>query len=159
MPTGVEIKDLRQLVIRPVTISLGLGGDGVEELLLGTAIQESGAGRSLDQNGGGPALGLWQMEPRTHDDIWTNFLGNRPELAQRVLTWTFTALPKSVQMIGNLYYACAMARVQYFRSPRPIPSPGDLRGQAEMYKAVYNTPLGAATVEQYMANVKGASSV
>lgn len=159
MPTGIEIRDLRQLIIRPVTVSLDLGGDGVEELLLGTALQESSAGRSLDQNGGGPGLGVWQMEPGTHDDLWRNFLGGRPLLAQRVLTWTFIGLPKAIQMIGNLYYACAMARVQYYRSPRPIPSPGDLQGQAELYKVAYNTPLGAATIEQYKRNAQGAASV
>lgn len=150
----IEPLDLRKYVIRPVCTYLGMGGDGVEELLLGTAAQESRLGSSIDQNGGGPALGVWQMEPATHDDLWTNFLAHRVELANRVATFLFTALPKTVQLQGNMYYACAMARIQYYRSPRPIPSAGDLQGQAEMYKIVYNTAAGAATVEQYIANAK-----
>lgn len=154
MSTGIDPQDLRQRVIRPVTLALGLGGDAVEELLLGTALQESGCGRRLSQVGG-PALGLWQMEPETHDDLWANFLISRSPLAQIVLTWTFTGLPKAIQMIGNLYYACAMARVQYFRSPKAIPAKGDLQAQAEFYKTCYNTPKGAATVEEYIANCKG----
>lgn len=159
MPTGIELRDLQTLIIRPVTISLGLGGANVEELLVLTAAQESGLGRSLDQNGGGPALGVWQMEPVTHDDIWGNFLAYRAELANKILTWTFSALPKPLQMIGNLYYACAMARVQYLRSPHAIPPVGDRQGQWQIYKIAYNTALGAATEAQFMENVKGVVSV
>src|SRR5258708_26545125 len=36
------------------------------------------------QLGGGPAVGLFQMEPTTHDDCWTNFLNFRPVLAGKV---------------------------------------------------------------------------
>lgn len=154
---GISVTDLRLRVIRPVTIILGLGGDGVEELLLGTAMQESGAGAYLAQLGG-PALGIWQMEPATHDDIWARFLEYRAELANRISTLLFTGLPKQVQLVGNLYYACAMARMQYFRSPHPIPSPGDLEGQAYLYKLVYNSPSGAASMDEYIANARRAIS-
>lgn len=150
--SGIAPNDLRLYVIRPVCTVMGLGGDAVEELLLGTAMQESSCGARIVQNGG-PALGVWQMEPATHDDLWTNFLAFRIPLADKVSTFLFTALPKSVQLIGNLYYACAMARVQYFRSPRPIPSAGDIEGQAELYKVAYNGP-GKATTDEYMANAK-----
>lgn len=158
MSSGINPKDLRNFIIRPTITMLGLDGAGVEELLLGTAMQESGCGTRLAQQGG-PALGLWQMEPQTHDDLWINFLPRRLDLADRIARLLFTGFPKPSQLIGNLYYACAMARLQYFRSPRPIPSPGDLQGQAEIYKVVYNTPSGAATVEQYMANAKGVINV
>lgn len=151
--TGISPDDLRLRVIRPVCIAIGLGGAGVEELLLGTASQESGCGSRIVQNGG-PALGVWQMEPATHDDLWTNFLGFRADLAEKVSAFLLPGLPKAVQLIGNLYYACAMARVQYFRSPRPIPSAGDLNGQADIYKLCYNSASGAATIEEYLANAK-----
>ncbi|KAF0118141.1 MAG: hypothetical protein FD149_866 [Rhodospirillaceae bacterium] len=68
-------------VIRPTLLHLGLHSPAAEALLLGTAIQESRLGTYLRQTGGGPALGVYQMEPATHEDIWTNFLAYRPDLA------------------------------------------------------------------------------
>lgn len=151
--SGILPTDLRLRVIRPVCISLGLDGDAAEELLLGTAAQESGCGARLVQNGG-PALGVFQMEPKTHDDIWANFLDFRHEMASKVLGFAVTGIPKTIQLIGNLYYACAMARIQYFRSPKALPDAGDIEGQAQMYCAVYNTILGKATTEEYVRNAK-----
>lgn len=150
--------DLRAYVIRPTCDLLGLGGDAVEELLLGTAAQESGLGEHLAQVHG-PALGVWQMEPATHDDIWKNFIAYRAEYGTRVISLLSPGLTKLDQLRGNLYYACAMARLQYLRSPHPIPAAGDLVGQGALYKAVYNTAGGAATVEQYVANAKRALGV
>ena len=145
--------ELRALVIAPVCNYLGLGGVVVEELLLATAMQESQCGAHLRQVGG-PALGVWQMEPRTHDDIWENFLAFRVPLAAKISTFLFTGLPRVEQLVGNLYYSCAMARVQYYRSPRPLPPAGDLEAQAAYYKIIYNTALGAATTAQYLANAR-----
>lgn len=149
----ISPNDLRTYVIGPVCDRLELGGDAVEELLLGTAMQESGCGKYLHQRGG-PALGVWQMEPATHDDIWLNFLKFRAPLAGAIAGFIFSGLPQSHQLIGNLYYACAMARMQYFRSPLKVPKAGDLEGQATMYKVVFNTVLGKATPEQYVANFR-----
>ncbi len=158
MTSGISPQDLRQLVIRPTLIYLGLDGTAAEELMLGTAAQESRCGANLAQIGG-PALGVWQIEPATHDDIWANFLTFRPQLANKISTLLFTGLPKQVQLVGNLYYACSMARVQYFRSATPLPAAGDLEGQAAFYKLAYNTPAGARSVEQYMRNAQGVLNV
>lgn len=153
--SGIAPGDLRARVIRPTLIALGLDALAAEELLLGTAAQESGCGSRLVQMSG-PALGVWQMEPATHDDIWASFLAFRPELANKLQTFLFTALPKQVQLVGNLYYACAMARVDYFRQAEPLPAPGDLESQAQYYKKHYNSGLGAASVDEYLANAKKA---
>lgn len=146
--------DLRQYVIRPVLTALEAGGQNVEELLLGTAMQESGCGQYLVQRGGGPALGIWQMEPATHNDIWANYLRFRAPLAGTVAGFCFSGLPHSTQMVGNMYYACAMARVQYLRHPGELPKAGDIAGQAAYYKAVYNTAEGAADVADYITKAK-----
>ena len=54
-------QELRQHVIEPTVWQMGLGAPGVINLLVGTALTESGL-KSLKQRRG-PALGLWQMEP------------------------------------------------------------------------------------------------
>lgn len=151
--TGISPQELRERVIRPTLAFLSLGGDAAEELLLGTAMQESRCGAHIVQIGG-PALGIWQMEPSTHDDIWTNFLDFRQPLRAKVLNLLMPTFSRTEQLVGNLSYACAMARVQYFRSPRPLPAAGDLAEQASLYKVVYNGP-GKATTDQYIANARG----
>ena len=69
--------------IRPALTTLAAGGIAAEQLLLGTAIQESLL-IHRQQLGGGPALGLFQMETATHDDCWNNFLKFRKGLADKV---------------------------------------------------------------------------
>ena len=66
-------RDLLEWVIRPTLHALDMAGERAETLMLATALVESG-GRHTRQIGGGPALGLWQMEPETHDDIYTHYL-------------------------------------------------------------------------------------
>jgi hypothetical protein len=152
MNSGIDPTHLRVKVIRPALDALSLGGDAAEELLLGTALQESGAGRFLIQNGGGPALGIWQIEPNTHDDIWDNFLKFRPDLAALVRSMTAPGLPLLSQLSGNLFYAATMARLIYFRAPFPLPAAGEIAAQAAFYKARYNSANGAATEAEYIAH-------
>jgi len=72
--------------IRPALTSLTAGGVAVEQLLLVTAIQESPVNTLIhrQQLGGGPALGLFQMETATHDECWNNYLKFRKELGEKV---------------------------------------------------------------------------
>lgn len=147
----IDPKQLRAEVIRPVLEHLGLGGDAAEELLLGTAIQESRCGTYLRQLGGGPALGVFQMEPATHDDIWDNYLRYQLQLAGKVGALLAPWPDRAPQLVGNLAYATAMARVHYRRVPAALPAAGDLLAQARYWKRWYNTPLGAGTPEEYIA--------
>ena len=80
---GLDLAQVKALLVQPVLAGLGLGGSAAVHLLTGTALVESGL-VWLGQTGGGPALGLWQMEPATHDDCWRNFLAFRPALAATV---------------------------------------------------------------------------
>lgn len=147
----IDPRHLLEHVIRPVLRDLGLWSVAAERLVLGTACQESACGRYLVQIGG-PAKGIFQMEPATHDDIWGNFLVYRDDLQVKILKWrTDSEVISSVnEMIGNLYYATAMCRVHYLRVPEPIPD--DLHGQAQYWKKNYNSELGKGTVEEYMNN-------
>ncbi len=151
----IDPADLRAQVMRPALAATGLGGDAAEELLLGTALQESGGGLRLAQRGG-PARGVWQMEPATLADIERNYLAFRPALAQRIAALAAPGLGAADQLAGNLYYACAMARLVYARAGPPLPASGDLAAQAAYYKAHYNTPQGAATEAEYIANWRAA---
>jgi len=152
MNDGIDIAQLRDQVVRPALQAIGLWSPAAEELLLGTVLQESGGGHFLHQLGSGPAVGICQMEPATHDDIWANFLAHQPALAEMVTRLTLPGLSRLQQLGGNLYYAVAMARLLYHRIPAPLPAAGDLNAQAAYYKRYYNTAGGAASTTQYVAN-------
>ncbi|MBF0165084.1 MAG: hypothetical protein HQM01_11385 [Magnetococcales bacterium] len=146
---GLDPHQLREQIIRPTLQRLILWSEAAEELVLGTAIQESGL-RFVRQLGSGPARGLWQMEPATHDDLWLNYLHSRTKLALNILGPY--PKPDPGRLVWDLTYSCAMCRVHYLRCPQELPSAGDIKAQAAYWKKFYNTPLGAGTVEQYLAN-------
>jgi hypothetical protein len=147
---GIDIAQLRGDIVRPVLRFLGLHSDAAENLVVGTALVESG-GQFVRQLGG-PALGLWQMEPRTHDDIWDNFLhgSTRRMLASQLEKLQTPAVLTlgALELIGNLYYGAAMCRVHYLRVRTPTPLATDALGMAAYWKGYYNTPLGAGTVDK-----------
>ena len=138
-------------IIRPALEAIDLYSEAAAELLLGTAIQESRL-TYLKQIGGGPALGVFQMEPATEDDIWENFILYRGALDQKVLGLMVTKHALGDGLIWNLYYAAAMCRIHYYRVSEALPAAGDISRQAEYWKAHYNTPLGAGTEAEYIEN-------
>jgi hypothetical protein len=141
----------RNTVIRPVLTKLGLGGQDAEELLLGTAVQESLNLQYRTQVGGGPAKGYFQMEPSTHDDIWANFLKYRQNLSSDVLSFLSSKnANKITELENNDKYAAAMARIHYLRVPAPLPKAGDIIAQANYWKQYYNTPLGKGKPHEYV---------
>ena len=131
-------------VVAPALIALGLDSVPARQLLLGTALQESGL-RDIDQIGGGPARGAFQIEGATRADV---------------LHWVERTHPQWFDVVEGLdgeVRDAAVARLIYERAPGVIgASPAE---QAAYYKQWYNTPLGAATVEKYLANWTAAEGV
>ena len=149
----MNAKQLRELIIRPTLHALGMWSKPAEDLMLGTACQESHCGeyiRQLGCSGTIGAFGVWQMEIATARDIYDNYLRYRPELKAAVEHLRGAGQSIQDALISNLAYACALARIKYRRDPAAIPS--DLRGQAEMWKRVYNTATGKGTIDEYMTN-------
>ena len=81
----LNVDQLRVDLIRPSLDGLGKWSPQAENLLLLTAAVESALGTYVRQKGGGPALGIYQMEPTTHDDIWANWLRYKPDMVERIL--------------------------------------------------------------------------
>lgn len=116
-------------------------------LLMLTAAQESHLGTYIKQIKG-PARGIFQMEPATERDIYDNFLAYKPQIASKIRALTTDDGPDN--LLSNLAYQIAMARVHYFRSPRALGS--QTTEWAATWKAVYNTPLGKGTEQEAIAN-------
>lgn len=148
----LNVAQFRTEIVRPTLNAIGLWSDAAETLVLGTAIQESRL--TYLRQLGGPARGLYQMEPATHDDIWNSFLDYRDDLAHRVSA-LIAPTPDSVdQLETNLVYATAMCRVKYLRASEPLPAADDIDGLGAYWKTNYNTALGKGTPEEWAANYR-----
>jgi hypothetical protein len=154
---SINAEQLRLHVLRPTLQHLDLWSQAAENLVLGTILTES-RGEYLKQVGGGPALGVIQMEPATHDDIWINWLRYKRTLAMKVreLETAARITLGAQELTGNLYYAAAMCRIFYRRLPDALPEAGDPVGMAQLWKHRYNTELGAGTVSEAIPHFKRA---
>ncbi len=138
-------------VIKPTLYHLGLYTPAAENLLLGTAIQESRLKHRRQI--GGPALSYFQIEPNTHDDIWNNYLKYRQALANKIINlMTSKNANRLNELEHNDKYACAIARVQYLRVPYLLPSHSDVAKMAAFWKKYYNTPLGRGKESEFIHN-------
>jgi hypothetical protein len=159
---NMQSNQIRELIIRPVIDELNLLPTkyrrAEENLLLGTAAVESALGKYLRQSNGGPDIGMYQMEPTTYDDIWSNFLNSKANwlLRKKVICHScrsfleFPYYPDCDEVIGNLYFATAIARVHYYRAPEAIPDADDIEGMARYWKRYYNTVHGKGTEKAFI---------
>lgn len=142
-------------------------------LLLGTAAQESHLGEYVKQING-PAMGIYQMEPATYDDILNNYVKYKDVMAARLLAlaspfsieaniyssptrgqaiWIVNSLrSRPGLIISNNLLATAMARIHYLRVKAPIPPEDDIEGLANYWKKYYNTILGKGKPEEFVKN-------
>ena len=154
---SIDPKHLRSLINNVLDI-LELNSDNALELLMLTTAQESHCGEWIKQIGGGPALGIFQMEPNTHDDIWKNYLCYHPSISNKIIKLSIQYRDfnldnaKYFDMIGNLPYQTAMARTHYLRKREPLPDSKDVLKMAEYYKKYWNTYKGKATVKEAIDN-------
>lgn len=143
---GISHTHLRLYIIRPTLVNNFLWSQSAEEILIMTAAHETHAGKWLVQRGGGPAKGIYQMEPRTYDDIRQKVSLN-PKLK---LAIDISYNPNDV--VWNLQLATVMARLQFWRFPKPLPKAHEVYKLAAYYKEFYNTESGKATVENVANN-------
>lgn len=148
----INSKQLREYIVRPALVQIGLHTDAAENLIMGTIAQESAGGEYLHQIRG-PALGVCQMEPATHDLCW-QWLDwpQRYPLRAAVSGLLIQKPPRAKEMIWNLHYAVAMSRVLYRSIPYPLPDADDVPGLAAYWKRFYNTPKGRGTEAEFIRN-------
>lgn len=140
----------RNLIDRTLGDYPELISESAVRLLLGTAAQESHFGTYLRQVGGGPAIGVFQMEPKTF--IWLRehytdpkLPGTKyPEIKEREVT----------DLEWDLHLAILMARLRYRIVPAALPYAYDVKALATYWKEHYNTSLGAGKVEQFIDNYR-----
>lgn len=140
----LNAEQLRTLIIEPALKDLNLQSDDATELLLFTCATESEGGTYLHQIKG-PALGIYQMEPATYNDIWQNFVMGKAMLKlQLIHNFGCMAMPSEDRLIYDLRFATAMCRIHYDRNPDALPKANDVDAIWNYYKMYYNTSAGKA---------------
>lgn len=137
-----QFKDLIKRVLTEVDPALC--SDAAVNLLLGTAAQESRFGQYLRQLGGGPAVGVFQMEPATFIWLRDHFEIKYPYIKER----------RVEELEWNLRLAILMARLRYRIVPAPLPKADVVLSLAAYWKTYYNTVQGKGTVEEFERNYR-----
>lgn len=122
------------------------GDEAVVRLLLMIAAHESG-GFHFCKQVGGPALGLFQMEPATY----------RATIEYLERTGRFSALSRRLspeRMVIDVEFAAAFARAYLSSFPESLPDADDLEALARYAKKYWNTEAGKATAEKYLNDFK-----
>lgn len=151
-------KQLRELIVETLQ-EVDLYSESAVELLMGTAAVESNLGEYIKQVEG-PALGIFQMEPDSHDDIWNHYIKYQSVKIRSKIYDSAHCLVHTAELLRyNLKYAIIMARLQYYRKPDPLPDANDIEGMAYFWKKHYNTHLGKGLqtdfIDKYIKYVKG----
>jgi hypothetical protein len=134
-------------IIKYGLTKLNMYSEDSADLVFKTGMAESGY-RHLRQMSG-PALGFFQCEPATMDDVWKNYVSYRPPL--KVQLWDLGYKEdERTSFLGNIAVQAAFCRLQYRRDKQPIPDKADLEAQAAYWKRVYNTVKGRGTVEHFI---------
>jgi hypothetical protein len=149
----INANQLRELIIRPALKDLTLYSENAETLLMFTCAVESFGGFYLKQING-PALGIYQMEPETYNDIWQNFINNHSNFRLIMISnFNATFMPDEYRLIYDLRFATAMTRLHYERVKEALPDASNIDAVWDYYKHYYNTALGKAdktkSIEKY----------
>lgn len=150
----MDAEQLRLYVIRPPLRMIGRNVKGfwsikAENLLLGTAAMESLL-KFVRQFNGGPAVSLYQIEPKTYHDTIRYLNERQPEIREEILKACFLdKFPSADVLIWNLRLATLMARVIYWMVPESLPESNDLIGQANYYIKHFHKGTNS-TIQEYL---------
>jgi len=133
---------LREMIIKPALQDLSMYSEGAVDLMMFTCAVESDGGTYFHQLNG-PALGIYQMEPETYNDIWQNYIKHNSRILMIMLSnFDCHGMPSEDRMVYDLRFATAMCRLHYSRHAEIIPN--NTEQIWEYYKKYYNTEKGAA---------------
>jgi len=118
---------------------------------MGTVLKESGL-KFLKQIGGGPGLGLGQIEPATTKDVWFRYLARPDKLELRYKVSQFISPSPDIleQVAGNMYLSVAIIRVKYFMQSEALPGEFDVEGMADYWGRYYQTDNIDSQKEQFV---------
>ena len=142
----------------------GYNSPEARELMLGTAIKETDLkprwqdprpdGRMGDGNG------LFQMEKKTFNDLFHNYLPQRQPVLYKAITEKFKPADGKLNhdyLLEDDVFAAVMARVNYAVSTVPLPKLGDTEAQARYWFKYYNKGKVSKEIKVYVDKWKAAN--
>ena len=146
-------RDLRTFVIADTLRYLHAWSRSAENLLTGTAIQESGLGFCLKSGG---RLGIYHISPMHHRAVWDQYLVNDPEKASLVRglagQHSFIENPH-LELLTNLRYATAIAWCIYEKSGCTLPPAGDIWGLGTIWHRHFHRK-SSGSVQDFVRNYR-----
>lgn len=156
---GIYVSDLRELIIKPCLETLGDYSDTAENLLAGTAAQESLLGQQCfcEQTQG---LGIYRITAAKHVETWDKYLIQFPELASQVRGFAsqqqFLKNPHS-ELIGNLGYATAIAWMIYRANGVDTNNLAEVNNLAQLWATHFDNGTGCTrSIDEFIATYRTA---
>jgi hypothetical protein len=138
-----DITQFREDIVVPPLSALNIRSPHIVELLVFTCAVESAGGTYVKQVKG-PALGIYQIEPKTFTDLWTNYILRKPDIVNMLsLHFSINRIPQPEEVIHDLRLA-TICTALYYQYKRAIPIDSNIDTLWNLYKKYYNTDLGAA---------------
>jgi len=125
--------------------------DDALTLVVRTGMAESGYRALKGYGEGNPAIGFFQIEPATMNDMIDNYIKYRSHYKKNLVSLGMNfQKDTTMSVMSNIGVQAALCRIHYLRDKHSIPSWDDLEGQAKYWKRVYNTNLGRGTTEHFI---------
>lgn len=150
----MDVRQFRELVVRPTIRALDLWSENAEELLVATACHESAGLRYIKQVRG-PALSFYQIEPATARDVIERWLPKQHSTLRDRVQIISEFRPGDLiepRLMCDMRFATVVARLIYYRAPEALPKADDVPAMAKIWKLRWNTPLGKGTEQQFISN-------
>lgn len=138
-------------IVRPTLKQMGMWSPAAEKLLVMIACHES-AGFKYRKQISGPAISFFQIEPATFSDVWDRYLGTRQLKKSNVSQFLPNDLAPLEALATSDEFATAIARMKLYMVPAALPLVTDDEALARYAKKHWNTYLGKATPEKYLAD-------
>lgn len=146
---NVYVNDLREAIIKPCLKTLGDYSCDVENLLVGTAMQESRCEKQLHSNiaSDDSGLGIYRITREKHRDVWDKYLIQYPDLASVVRGFAsqqqFFRDPHN-ELVTNLSYATVIAWMIYRAAHVDEMKPTELSNPAHLWALHFDNGTGCA---------------
>lgn len=136
-----HVEQFKKLIIEPALYNIGLWSESATNLLVGTALIESNL-KYFKQVPQGPALGLFQIESATYQDI-CNRSHKYPEIRNKALKYLgYKDFPeRAYRLISDIALSVIIARLKYYLHPSSLPPSDDIPALAEYWNTIYNTNI------------------
>ena len=142
-----EIKEIVEYALYKVDAY----SDDALVLVVRTGMAESGYRALKGYGKGNPAIGFFQIEPGTMNDMIDNYIKYRSHYKVHLISLGMNFEKDTIMSVmSNIAVQAALCRIHYRRDKHSIPSWDDLEGQAKYWKRVYNTNLGRGTTEHFI---------